>query len=740
MFKARMFATSVLAVGLLQSTSAFSQENNDSSIGYNPPAEGGAGEIIVTAQRRNQSLVEVPVAITAVAAEQLEESQINRVADLPQLVTGLRMDSNGSYGQPSIRGVGNSIAGTGFSNNVAVYVDGFYQPSQNTTDSMFLNIDGIEVLKGPQGTLFGRNATGGAILINLRKPSFDTSMEGRLSYSRFDTKEAAVYATTGIGGTVALDGSFAIESSDGYVKNVVTGDNNAGSYENWSGRVSVLWKPSDNASLHLAYQHAKQDDARPYIFNVLADPVTGAPQSLGAVIPGGVAPTRRGEVAYDYPNKFLANVDSVFLTGKLDIGSAKLTSYTMYRDERNKNYFDQDGSSVELFNVLFGLQNKTFTQELNVSGRSGPVDWLVGAFYYDSKSHQGPFPFILGAALTGGAPLTSELYEAEQDTKAWAVFADATIQLADKWYVTLGGRYSREKATAWYNIDPVAQAALGIGLSVGAVPGRSPDFSKTWSDFTPRASIRYEIDPDSSVYLTYSEGFKSGQLTPNAFVTTALEPEKIKAVELGYRHVGPRIRFDTSAFYYDYSNLQLAFYVSGTGVYRNAATSKIYGAEAQISADIGEGFKANLGVAYTHSEYTDFLTAPRWLPTGMGTFAATTIDASGFQMQRAPEWTANLGLRYETEVMGGTLAVGGNYYLTSKFPFDTAEQFYESSYSILNLRMGWTAPNDLWEIAVFGTNVTDEKYRTQVLPGDFGIQQIYGKPASYGVSLSFKFD
>lgn len=738
MAKASLILTTALAcAAFAPATAAFAQDQI--------AAAEETGEIIVNAQRRAQSLTDVPVAMTVVDTARLEESQLNRIGDLPQLVVGLRIDSNGAFGQPSIRGVGNSIAGTGFSNNVAIYLDGFYQPSQSTTDSMFLNLESVEVLKGPQGTLFGRNATGGAILMRLRDPSFDPTFEARASYARFNTREFALYGSTGLTDTLAVDLSYASEASDGFVTNIATGDDDAGQYNNWSARIGLLWDATDFLSFKLAFQHADQDDARPYTFNIERD-AAGNPQALGALlatiipIPGVAVATEPGEVSYELPNNFVATVDSVFLTGNLDLGWGELTSYTQHRHEENNNIFDQDGTSLPLFNTTFGLQSETFTQEFNLSGQAGRLDWLLGAFYFDQRAHQGPFPIFVGPLLVGGAGVATELYSAEVETHAWAVFADATYEVADQWYLTLGARYSDETSTAWYDLNAVAQATLGVGLAVGAVPGRSDDFSESWSSFTPRASIRFEPTPDSSIYLTYSEGFKSGQLTPNAFVTEPLDPEKIQAYEFGYRHVGPHTRFDASVFHYDYEDLQLAFYVQGTGVYRNAATSEIYGAETQLETDLTEDLTLNLGVAYTHAEYTDFAESPDWRPTGAGTYAAVPVDASGFQMQRAPEWTANLGLRYERPLAAGTLALSGNYYYTAEFPFDTAERFIQDAYGLLNLRAAWTDPSERWELGVFGTNVTDEEYRTQVLPGDFAIQQIFGEPSSYGVSIGYKYN
>lgn len=698
------------------------------------PASTGM-EIVVQAQRRSQNLTDVPISVTAVQADSLSNAGLDSIKDLTQVVPALRIDQNGSYSAPTIRGVGSSIAGTGFSNNVAVYVDGFYNPSQNTTDSLFINLESVEVLKGPQGTLFGRNATGGAILMRLREPSFDPSIEGRVSYGRFNSVEAAAYASTGLSESLAFDVSGAWTRSDGFLTDVVTGDDKAGEYSNWAVRTAALFEPSEDVSIKLAYQHSEDSDKRPYAAGALADE-DGNPQSIGALL-GGFAPTERGEVALSGKTRFKSNLDAVYLTGTFDLNpDTQLKSYTMYRTEGTDNYLDLDSSSVPAFEGVFFLDNETISQEFNISGVSGRLEWLAGLYYLSHEDHQGPFPVLFGEALTGiPGGIVVDLYEAGVDINAYAVYADLTYALTDRLYATVGGRYSYEESSAFWELSPTS-VAFGIG---GGNPAGRVDFSSSWNDFSPRAVLRYELTPESNIYASYSRGFKSGLNTPNGFDTTPLQPEKLDAFELGFKYGGPTVRGSIAAFYYDYKDLQVAAFVSGTGVYRNAANSEIYGAEASLAAQITDELQLSGGVAYTHARYTDFPGSSRFEPTGFGTYAANPVDASGFQMQRAPDWTGNVALDYRKTIGDYAIGFNANAYFTSEFPFDTAETFYEDGYSLVNASISFGPDDDRWRIGAYARNIFDTVYSTQILPGDFAIQQVYGEPATYGASLSFKY-
>jgi iron complex outermembrane recepter protein len=429
----------------------------------------------------------------------------------------------------------------------------------------------------------------------------------------------------------------------------------------------------------------------------------------------------------------------VYLTGTFDLGGAVLKSYTMYRDEKTQNYLDLDASSAPVFEGVFFLQNRTFSQEFNVSGSSDRLDWLAGLFYLNHKDSQGPFPVLFGPALVGGFGFPDgvivDLYSAGVNIQAYAAYADLTYRLTDKLYATVGGRYSYEKSKAFWNVEPLA---AGFGIGAGNPPGRV-DFSNDWQDFSPRAVLRYELTPNSNIYASYSRGFKSGLLTPNGFTTTPLNPEKLDAFEIGYKYGDPRLQIALAAYYYDYKDQQLASFVSGTGVYVTA-DSKIYGAEASVTARITDALRVSAGLAYTHARYTEFPLSASYAPTPSGIFAATNVNAKGFQTQRSPDWTGNIAVDYEHPVGNDyTIGFNANAYFSSKFPFDTAEVFYEGAYALVNASVGFGPADKSWRISLYGRNLTDTEYRTQVLPGDFAIQQVFGEPLTYGAMVAFDF-
>jgi iron complex outermembrane receptor protein len=281
------------------------------------------------------------------------------------------------------------------------------------------------------------------------------------------------------------------------------------------------------------------------------------------------------------------------------------------------------------------------------------------------------------------------------------------------------------------------------------------------SDFTPRVVLRYKPDDDSSVYASYTQGYKAGILNVGGLSQLPVKPEDIDAFEVGYKFDNRTVAVDLAAFYYDYKNLQVSSYQFGAAQIRNAASSEIYGAEAQLRYRMTSAFNVNVGAAYTHARYKSFENAPFYSycdpnpatpPTsllwctpqalggmGPGGLVQSLADASGGEMQRAPELTGNLGASYEIDTGVGAITLSGNLYYTSDFYFDPAQQFKQDAYTLLSLRAQWTDSSGRFNVAVFGDNVTDEDYRTQVLFNTLGIGTVWGPPATYGVSAGVKF-
>ncbi|HEY8352703.1 MAG TPA: TonB-dependent receptor, partial [Sphingomonadales bacterium] len=216
-------------------------------------------EIVVKAQRRDERLVDVPISVSSVSEERLQAASVESLVSLPQMVPGLRLDYSGAYVQPTIRGVGSPLAGPGLNSNVAVYFDGYYVPNALASDFQLLSVSSVNVLKGPQGTLFGRNATGGAILINTRDPSFEPTMTARVSYARFNRANVSLYGSAGLTDTLAMDITAFYEEGDGFIRNINTG-NKDGEFDKWSVRSKMLYAPNDNVKLTLAYAHTEVDD------------------------------------------------------------------------------------------------------------------------------------------------------------------------------------------------------------------------------------------------------------------------------------------------------------------------------------------------------------------------------------------------------------------------------------------------------------------------------------------------
>lgn len=678
-------------------------------------AASEGSEIIVTAQRRAERQVDVPIAITAVNTETLKAAGITTTAELGQVVPGLRLDLSGAFFQPTVRGVGSATAGVGLTSNVATYIDGVYRPSPFTTNFELGDLESIQVLKGPQGTLFGRNATGGAILVKTADPSFSPRARGKLSYGRFNEAHASVAASTGLSDTIAVGVSGVYARSDGFVKDVNNG-RDLGDFERYGVVGKVLFQPSDNLSFLLMGEHYRAHDDNVIAYNAFDG------RTFARGVPGFKVPTKRGQGATDEDTRYKVERNAVSLRAVLDGGGVTATSVTAYStDNVAHQLIDFDATSLPGLSVDIPFDETTFTQELTfVSDKGGAIDWTFGLFYFYDKGVQPRYLVRVG----GGAPFN--LFTVGVTTNAYAAFMDVTYNISDRLTFTGGARYSLEDQVGFFGAFP---------------PSAKVSSKEQFKGFTPRAVLKYEIDPDANIYLSYNRGFKAGGFAPTTFDLTPFKNEKIDAYEVGFKIARDRFDLQTSAFYYDYQDLQIANYSSGVGIIENAAASEIYGADAQITARVTERFRLQAGVAYTHSKYVRFPDATFY--PGIGTPAdpvrTQQIDASGNPLLRTPKWTGSLSGSYEQPVGDNSLQFSANYYITSAFNFDPIGQFRQDGYGLLSGRIEFSTPDDRFSVAVFGNNLTDETYLTQVLPFSGAILQTYGTPRTYGVEVGFKF-
>ena len=460
-----------------------------------------SGEIVVTAQRRSEKQVDVPITITALSQAQMQTANVQALTDIAKITPGLRFDNAGAFFQPTIRGVGTAVANSGSGSNVGIYIDGFYSPNPLAGDFQLTKVENVEVLKGPQGTLFGHNTTGGAILVTTADPSTQTAMEAKISYGRYDELKEQAYVTFGLTKDIAVDIEGNNRSGNGYLTNISNGQR-VGDYHDWSVRTGVKAQVSDDVSVMIRYQHSDDNDPTPALANSYHDPVFGGGQSLFAG-PGqytynpnqvalGSAP---GLQVFSYLKS-----DVVQGTIKADLGFAKLTSYTQYRRETGDSNLSQTHDGSAALNIALPIDNTTWSQEFLLTSKSGSaLQWTAGLFAFSNKD-------IWVVDLTANNttnpgppvafPMPIQLGGSGTNTKSLAGFLDATYAITPQLFLTAGGRYSHDEVDdAYYDVYSTA------------FPASTPTIKS--NHFTPRAVLRYKPDNESSVYASFTKGYKA---------------------------------------------------------------------------------------------------------------------------------------------------------------------------------------------------------------------------------------
>ncbi len=747
------------------------------------PALAQAGEgfedapIVVTAQRRTEAQVDVPITITNISGESLATANVASLADISKVSPGLRFDATGGgFVQPSIRGIGTAVVTSGGGANVGIYIDGFYSPNPLAADFDLISVSSVQVLKGPQGTLFGRNTTGGAILVQTKEPSTDAdSVEAKVSYGRFNEVEAQAFGNYVISDRVAMSVEGLYRNGDGWITDISSGEN-VSDFENWSVRLGLKADVTDNVSVLLRWKHSESDDPSANLTGT-----SFVDSQLGLLAPFGGIPgtytTNPNEIATGAVKEFFtSNTDVLQAMIEADLGFADFTSYSQYRNETVDQSFDLDYSAVEIFQFGLPVRNNTWSQEFLLSSKPGTaLQWTGGLFYFQNTD-----TYITFIDSGGTGPNERIRFGGSGTTvKSYAAFFDATYEVTPQLFVTGGLRYAYDRVDdAYYNtrfLSPVLD--LGNGTTFPAPNGRVylSEFDPGAVKFargdrlTPRFVVRYKPTDDMSVYASYTQGYKAaimdvgGTCQNPPYVCSRIKPEKISAYEVGFKYAGRGLSFETAAFYYDYKDLQVSIYRAGTAEIVNAAKSEIYGLEGQLNYQITPEFKLMAGGSWVHARYKTFgqvLAGGEIQGAPLYSYCPAPADAKyadscgpgrtfyvntdtilhDVTMQRTPEFTGFLGAQYATEVAGGELALSGNlYYSSSYYHGPSGTQFKQKGYETLSLRAQWTDPTDTYSVALWGDNVTDSRYRTQVTYGDFGIGSTYNAPVTYGIELGFKF-
>lgn len=562
----------------------------------NNPDAAEEGVILVTAQRRAEAQVDVPITVTTIGQDAILSANVVELTDITRLTPGLRFDRQNQFVQPTIRGIGTSVTNSGSGANVGIYIDGFYSPNPVAADFQFLNVENVQVLKGPQGTLFGRNTTGGAILVQTADPSETAEARARASYGRFNEVDLQTYLSGPLaeGVAVALEGRF--RRGDGFQTNIANGDDEVGKYESWSVRAGVKFELSPDVSALLRYQHSSTDDPRAMLTNAFPNPLPGVASGAPFFAPPGTFTTDPNLVAIDRPPFFTSEVDIFQGTITADLGFADLRSYTQYRTEDTDARLNLDHSALPIFAFGLPVDNSTFSQELLLTSKSGPaLQWTAGLFYFQNRDTYTTFVDNTGRVPLGGSSTL---------TRSYAAYADLTWEVSPNLFLTAGGRIAHDEIDDAYFIRAFSGVRTFVTpTQAAAVRGES---------FTPRFVVRYKPTEDSSIYASYSKGYKAGILDVGASTGNPVASEDVDAFEIGYKHDTRAFGFEVAGFYYDYRDLQVSLFTGNppSAQILNAANSRIYGLEGQFRWSPGNGFELNAGATWINARYREFRDAP----------------------------------------------------------------------------------------------------------------------------------
>jgi iron complex outermembrane receptor protein len=721
-------------------------------------SDESVADIIVTANKREQSIIDVDTSITALGGDDLAQRGIQDTQQLIVATPNLIVQRS-IIGKIHIRGIGNENYTVGGDPSVAVHSDGVYVARASAGLFDLFDIGRVEVLRGPQGSLYGRNATGGVINVIPRTPTGEFEGYATAEYGNYDHVRLEGALSGPLGGGLSARISGLGFQRDGFIRNINAGARARGfgrldSKELWAVRGQLAYDNEGpfTARLSVEYIH-DNSNFPPYVY--LQQPAPFLPtipagrrtidQGLEPALPilGGTARSFASD-----ENLFKSYQFGVSLHMDYELDGATISSITGFRNTKF-NYLN-DGDGTAAFFVNYGQQDDSdqFSQELRVaSDNDGAFNWLVGGFFFREQSET----FIalpIRLSLFGLAD-DSITVDGTADTTAYALFGELYYRLSDTLKVTVGGRYSHEKREADYLYKGLFAAPVRAPI---ATPGDTSPGERTFSDFSPKVVLTYEPDEDTNIYGSVTRGFKSGGFNLLA-IQPGFEPEKIWNYEVGFksRLAGGAVRIGASAFYSDLQDLQVGQIVNLQSVLTNAAKAKIYGVEADIAVQASEAFEFGGTLAYLHAEFARFCTAdptrPMVAPQPGCTDPANPVNLSGFRLPRAPRFTGSgyVGYTFDLANAGSLRArMDARYQSRTFFTQFNRPTVAQDGYAVVNARLTWSDAPERFSVALWANNLFNKFYYNEVLEsGAFNpvlIEQSYpAPPRTYGLTASVRF-
>lgn len=746
-------------------------------------------EVVVTAQKREQGINDVGITVNAFSSEQLDNYGVDNAEELEKLVPGLTVTNSQPSGAPvyTIRGVGFNDFSTSSSSTVGIYNDGVSILYPVMSRGALFDIDRVEVLKGPQGDLYGRNTTAGQINMITNQPTAATEAGVKLGYGTYETVDLEGFAGGSLGDRArARVAVRSTQSGEGWQKSITRPGDELGERDELGARALFDFDLSESTVLRLNVHNYQNK----------SDNIAGTPTSIFGV---PVAANYGNEDADWTPHHRPTNdavIQGASATISANAGNVSITSITAFdRFERDALY-DTSAVPESDADITNDSEIDVFSQELRLeSTTDGGTYWTAGVFYSEdeiTESYEMDFTAFQGLHFDN---------RYVQDSDSLAAFGHVEVPLSDQFQLTLGARFTEEERgfrgctydtgdgliAGFYNFfvtpfffnplgfnpAPLAPGDCGVFNDLAGTPGYGEfavfDDSITTDDVMYKASLNYSPNEDVLLYGTISTGFKSGGFNgAGALTHSQLQPydkEELTSYELGLKStlLGSALQLNAAAFMYDYTDKQELFnFISPVGDVvgiNNVPESEVFGIEIESAWYLATGLRWDLGVAYLDSEILEFIgncpaglffpPPPESLPVGCPAPSSfgnvLTFDASGNRLDNAPEWQIASTLSY-------TWSVGSSHFMNLAADVSYKDDnegsgaaptglslFYIPDYTIVNMRIGFGDVLGRWDVELWGRNVTDEEYWHSTSSSNSTTIRLNGMPATYGVSVGYKF-
>ena len=729
-------------------------------------SEGGLAQIVVTATRRAVNLQKVSATIEAVPAETLKAFNVNGVLQLPSLVSGLIVTPSGGNNL-YLRGIGSPS--TGFNEaQTAAYIDGLYLANPAASILSFNNIDRVEVLKGPQGTLYGRNVTGGLISIITRDPGTTTRIDASVGYANYNTLTANLYASAPLSDTLGANiAVYHQKQSKGWGINLFNGHDDQKSDET-GFEAKLQWKPGASTKVTASFIYDYNNRDYGYAYEVY-------PGTLGTD-----GTPYFGQ--YQHASRIDAQAPTHIYIGTLkiqqDLGFANLMSLTGYQTS-NANVLFQGGVPIlgqpiagqSAVYAPFYERNKTFSQEFQLTSApsSSRFDWVAGAFYYNDHTllQLDSYNTCVGnVCAPGGAPTRNTGYPT---TYSASGYGDLTYRFFRSTKLTVGLRYTDEVKTLSGLLTPLAGRpnsvavlpAAATATTAGTVlfPGQPfPGFPNGiptrlhFDKLTYRFVLAQDITDDVHLYVSHNLGFKSGVFNGNGFNNPPARPELLYATEAGVKSelFDHRVRLNLAYFHYTYKDVQVRSIAPpatpGNAILQNAASEHVDGVDGDFSIAVARGLVLNGSFEYLRAKFVDFPGSTIAIPgtktvNGVLVGSPTILqnqNLAGYDAPFAPRFSATIGFAYKMPTAAGEFTLSGNDHYNSPYSMVFDNSVRQNRHHVLDASLNWLSPNKHYEVNLFVRNLTKQYvYAVGQVSTNFVI--VPGAPRTFGGSLGVHF-